>query len=107
MLSQDTIFTIQIQRLSSRHFPQGILDICLDVILENFPHLISEMFPLEIEEEDDSKLHFKRRIANEFVLSNGKKFLSDFPIDTEENIIINSEFQSYNMDYERETIFNM
>ena len=99
------------------------MDIANQVMIENFPELILrncpkeilEQYPKELFKEDlqkilkneDFKFHFKARIANEFILKNGKKFVADISIDTSENIIINIEFQSYIINYERETIFNM
>ena len=99
------------------------MDIANQVMIENFPELILrncpkeilEQYPKELFKEDlqkilkneDFKFHFKARVANEFILKNGKKFVADISIDTSENIIINIEFQSYIINYERETIFNM
>ena len=104
-------------------FPQGILDIAHDVIVENFPELILDRYPKAILETypkelliscpkdvlngDEFRLHFKQKLNNEHILKNGKKYVSDLPHLTFEDIIISLEFQSYKIDYERETIFNI
>ena len=88
-------------------FPDLILKNCPKELFEKYPKEFFNEHKEEILKNEEFKLHFKARVANEFILKNGKKFISDISIDTLENIIINLEFQSYLIDYERETIFNM
>jgi hypothetical protein len=88
-------------------FPDLILKNCPKELFEKYPKEFLNEHKEEILKNEELKLHFKARVANEFILKNGKKFVSDISIDTLENIIINLEFQSYLIDYERETIFNM
>ena len=88
-------------------FPDLIFKKCPKELFEKYPKEFFNEHKEEILKNEEFKLHFKARVANEFILKNGKEFLSDISIDTFENIIINLEFQSYLIDYERETIFNM
>lgn len=63
--------------------------------------------PDKILKSEKFRLHYKERLPNEFILKDGKKFVSDMPFDTVEGAIINFEIQSYPINYNKETIFNM
>ena len=70
-------------------FPDLILKNCPKELFEKYPKEFLNEHKEEILKNEELKLHFKARVANEFILKNGKKFLSDISIDNFENIIIN------------------
>ena len=98
------------------------MDIVHDVIVREFPKLILENYPYELLEaypydlllynleevlkSGEFKLHFRQKLPNEFISKDGKKMVADIPLETFEDIIVSLEFHSYDIDYERETIFN-
>ena len=104
-------------------YPQGVLDIIHHVIIDNCPYLIlnncpEELLkdfpkdllksdPKEILENEQFKLHFKSKLPNEFNLKRGKRFISDMPFDTLENIIIGLEFQSSEIEFKDIRRFNV
>ena len=88
------------------NFPILILDIYPKVLFDAYPKELED-HPKELLKSDELKLHFKQKLNNEFVLNNGKKFVSDLPHMTFEDIVINLEFQSYKINEDRETIFNV
>ena len=104
-------------------YPQGILDIVHQVIIENFPKLILnncseellekypkdmiEKHPQEVLKNEEFKLNFKQKLPNEFNLKNGERYLADMPIETFEDLILNLEFQTYIIDFIKESIFNL
>ena len=104
-------------------YPQGMLDIIHQVILENCPNLILrncpkellEKYPKEIIENNpevilqnkEFRLHFKQKLPNEFNLKNGKRIIADMPLDTMENLILNLEFQSSKIKFKQKTKFNL
>ena len=84
------------------------------MILDNYPKDLFlaypkelRSFPKELIRSDEFKFHFKQKLNNEFILSNGKKFVSDLPHMTFEDIIISLEFQSYKIREDKETVFNV
>lgn len=100
-----------------------MLDIAHDVIINDFPLLILDNFPKTfldtypqefltacpqmILDSGEFKVHFKEKLPNELILDNGKKFIPDMPTITFEDIVINLEFQSYEVNFEQEAKFNV
>ena len=84
------------------------------LILENYPFELLEAYPYdllincleEVLKSGEFKFHFKKKLPNEFISKEGKKFVADMPLETFEDIVISLEFHSYELNYERETIFN-
>lgn len=89
------------------NFPALILDNYPKAFLETYPKELKKACPDDILKGDEFKLHFKEKLNNEHILKDGRKYVSDLPHLTFEDIVINLEFQSYQIDYERETIFNL
>ena len=88
-------------------FPELILDNFPDTFLETYPKELLEKYPPETLNSGEFKIHFKEKLPNELIMDNGKKFIPDMPTITFEDIVINLEFQSYEVNFGQEAKFNV
>lgn len=74
--------------------------------MEYYPNDI-KAFERVLLKSDEFKFHYKQKLANEYILRDGRKFISDIPIETYEGIIINIESQASPINYDTKTRFNL
>ncbi len=88
------------------NFPELILDNYPFELLEAYPYDLLMGCPEDVLKSGEFKLNFKEKVPNEFISKDGRKIFADVPFEVFEDMIIGLEFHSYDIDYERETIFN-
>ena len=73
---------------------------------ESFPQELLESCPEGLTNSEIFDFHFNQKLNNEFISMNGEKFVADCPFDTVEKLVIGLEFQSYEINYDKEITFN-